>query len=116
MKVFYRATLFLIVMAWSSQSLAAEWVLNRNVKYLYAGEVGDRYAVKLTGIQPNPDACMSANDLLIESSNPKLKEMWSLLLAAYMANNTVNLYLSGCGTGTYNKIPVVKDISLGGGY
>ncbi len=88
------------------------WVNNANIQYLYAGTAGNRYAVKLVDINPNPgNMCAESYDLSMEETNPKLKEMWALLLSAYMANKPVNLYLKGCG-GHLNS-PLVTDVSIG---
>ncbi len=111
MKLFNKIIFCTMFLVWSTSSNAG-WYHNKSIQYLYAGEIGSRYAVKLIGSQPNPDLCGSSFDLVIEPNNTKLKSMWAMLLAAYMANKPVNIYLSGCSVGKY-KLPIITDISLG---
>ena len=111
MKLFRNIMLCSVFLVWSLPSNAA-WFYGQNIQYLYAGEIGDRYAIKVTGAQPNPGSCAVSFDLVIEPDNTKLKPMWAMLLAAYMANKPVNIHINGCSTGT-NKLPVITDISIG---
>jgi len=49
MKVFF----FVVISVWSVTSFAG-WYPNQTITNLYAGEVGDRYSVTVSGTQLNP--------------------------------------------------------------
>ena len=74
MKTLIRLILISITFIWNSTTLAGSWISNPTIQYLYAGEVGGRYTVKVSGSQPNPDSCRQSFGLMIEENNSKLKE------------------------------------------
>ena len=96
---------------WASPSVAGTWYSNQTIQYLYAGEAGNRHAVRVVGTQPNPNSCAQSYDLMIQLTNKRIKEMWAMLLSAYMADKPVGIYLSGCDP--TENLPVITDIKLG---
>ncbi len=114
MKLFCRIYFVLlswIVMAWPAPSFAGTWLWDQRIQYLYAGEAGARYAVRLVGTTPNPGSCGASFDLAIDPNNTKLKAMWAMLLSAYLADKPVSIFLSGCEA--VNNLPVITDVTLG---
>ena len=111
MNILLKIMFVLTVFVWYSSSQASGWVYNQEIQYLYAGQSGGRYSIKVKGNQPNPDSCGASFDLVI-ANNEKFKEMWSLLLTAYTTNKPVGIYLNGCSGAPYN-IPVITDVLLG---
>ena len=114
MKLFcriYFVLLSCIVIAWSAPSFAGQWITNQKIQYLYAGDAGGRYAVKLVGINPNPANCGASFDLAMDINSLKLKAMWAMLLTAYVTDKPISVYLNGCEG--INNLPVITDISFG---
>ena len=114
MKLFcriYFVLLSCIVVAWSAPSFADTWLWDQKIQYLYAGDVGSRFAVRLVGTTPNPDACGASFDLVVDPNSTRLNTMRAMLLSAYLADKHVSIYLSGCDG--INNLPLIRDITLG---
>ena len=57
----------------------------------------------------DPDSCGRKDYYILPGAHPHFKEVYSLLLAAHMANKKVSLTISGCHQG----IPAITHVSLG---
>ena len=103
--------LLILLLTASSNALSAGWVFNQKVKLLYAGNVGNWYAIELVGVRPNTDQCALDDNLALApiDSNSKFNEQWSMLLAAYAAGSSVSVFLNGC----LNGYPLISDVMIG---
>lgn len=67
------------------------WHESQEIQYLYAGQSGNRFALKT-----NEDSgCSYANEYIVLQANPFFKEMVSLLIAANMAGKRIAFYTNG---------------------
>lgn len=100
-----------VALAWPASSFAGDWFFDQKIQYLYAGEAGARFAVRLVGVTPNPASCPVSYDLVIDPNNTKFKAMWTMLLAGYLADKHVSVFLNGCDV--VLRQPVIADVMLG---
>lgn len=88
--------------------------VNSNVddNYLGSGEITvmqnayGGWILGTSGINNNPDGCTKSSTIL-ESSHTQYKEIYSLLLSAYVAKKVVNINVSGCHEAGYKKLSFV---------
>jgi hypothetical protein len=98
----------LLLVSYASASQAGTWYSNATLKYVYSGQVGGRTAFAIQSAIAIGN-CPSA-EFTIDSANPHLSRMYALLLAAYLAGLTVNVYTDG--TCTPNGF-LATDVALG---
>ena len=58
------------------------------------------------GANSNPDNC-SVNIVMLDRAHPQYKELYALLLGAYLAQKTVNIYVSSCHSAGYKLLSFV---------
>jgi hypothetical protein len=97
---------------WSFAATAnapAQWYFNVMIKYVYAGQVGNRVAVGIASTV-QVGTCPATNEFTIDSANPHMARIYSMLVAAQLAGSTVNIYANGecAGNGV-----VATDVALG---
>lgn len=104
MKSFF--TLLLII--FSAQSFSAQTLYNKKISKVHVNtDYG--YYFKIEGTMEDPDNCGGSSGVSwykLKSDTPYVKEFFSLLMTAYLADKQVTFRLDGCSPGT-NPYPIV---------
>ena len=85
---------------------------NANENYLGSGEITNfqnaygGWIFGTSGANNNPHGC-SKSSVILESSHSQYKEIYSLLLSAYLSRKIVNINVSGCHEAGYKKLSFV---------
>lgn len=87
----------------------AQWYQNLTIKYLYAGQVGDRVAVRFHQTISMGD-CYNGQEVTIDSSNPHFKSILAMLMTAYATRSLINIY-TNAACASYGVLGT--DVSLG---
>lgn len=74
----------------------AQWYDNVTIRYLYAGQSGDRVAIGIN-MPLDGGTCSSSNGefVLDPLGNPHFKTIMALLTSAYMADKTISIFTNG---------------------
>ena len=70
------------------------------------GDSASGFYFKLSEM-PNPDACGLIDHYYVRSTNPMMKEMYSLVLAAKKSGTQITAQLEGCDNGRPKVISVI---------
>lgn len=84
----------------SSPAVASGYTNNGTIKYMQQAYGG--WLFSLTGSNSNPDQCQH-NKILLTGTSPQFDQIYSMLLAAYLAKKPVNIYVSGCHSAGYKQ-------------
>lgn len=102
---------FVILVASSQLTVAASLTNEQQIKYFRTGHQANIVLV-IGGTKDftATEACLSAGKAALNPSTPNADKMYSHLLAAYMANKPVKLWVNGCleyGSDRYFNIEYV---------
>ena len=89
--------LIISILALSNNSLAGVWYSNVTIEYVYAGDVGDRVAVKIEDLS-DIGGCGSSEMVFKDITSPYFESMFSVILSARMSKNTISLFSDGTCT------------------
>lgn len=87
---------------------SAGWLRDKQIEYVYSGDVGQRTAIKFVGETPS-SACAVNGDYVFDESSPKFPWLWTLVIASFSKGNPIDVYVEGCGS--YNS-PLIKDVII----
>lgn len=102
-----KVKILIFSMFFSGSAKAATWVNGLKIQSIYAGQEGQRFGVSFVGGNPN-HGCAAATDWVVDSGNPKYKEITSILLTAAVSGKTVNVYTNGCAP----HGPILTDVKV----
>ncbi len=110
----FKKTMGLIILLLSNVSFAAGYTDKGEIKglsSLYSNN--GKLEFELYGSWPNLDTCTKADRWIVGRHNvdtdETTKSKYSMVMAAYMANKTIELYVDDCGS---SNRPIVKLIFL----
>lgn len=103
----YRKVVGVVMLMVSMAASADGWSGYRDV--LTVGVRGDSSAGFYFALSEmrNPDNCSLADHYFVRSSNPMMREMYSLVLAAKKSGAKINTKIDGCDNGRPRAIIVV---------
>jgi hypothetical protein len=88
----------------STNAFAVGWGQQTQIRGYYIWDEGVAYI--RTDNNQNPDGCTSAQYLSIASTSSNFKYIWSQIVAAHTADQTVSLFYDGC-IGPYPKVRAI---------
>jgi len=90
-----------VLAMWSISAVAGGYLGTGKTIYMQNAYGG--WILKTNGTNTNPDGCSKDNTIL-EPTHGQYKELYSLILSAYMANRNVRFYVDGCHYAGYMKL------------
>jgi len=100
-KVFFAVCLVLL----STSAFAVGWGQKTRIRSYFVWDTGN--AMINTDNNENPDNCQFSTHLVLDTTTPNFKAIWSQVIAAHSLGQTVTLYYDGCYQGAYPKIRVI---------
>lgn len=93
--IFLKIILLFIILA-SENVLSAEWLHNITVQSIEVQPNGNAYILTDKTV-PNLGCQGNGSWLQFDKDSPLFEEQYSLVLAAYMANKKIRIYVNNCG-------------------
>lgn len=105
----FRKIILIVGGVFSLSVQAGGWTGHKDVvKIGVRGDTSAGFYFMLEGTPDNPDSCGLTDHYFIRNTNPMIKEMYSLVLAAKKSGVKITAKLDGCDNGRPKVISIIE--------